>query len=715
MGRNERDEKPILLTRAASRGAEMRDHSKGFMFHDVKIFKMLAPVLLAVFTAGAQTGPVALKSPNGALEISFDTNLSDTMKVLPGQLGYRVAFRGQPVINGSFLGLAIEGSPALGSAVRIESSQASSHDETWTAVAGKAKLIRNHYNAVTLQTVETATNGRRLVIEARAYDDGVAFRYVVPEQPNLKEVRILNEFTQFNFITNAQIWPLILRGFQTSSEGDYPEMSIGNLRPQNLVYLPLLLHLPGVAWVGLTEADIEDYASLFVTGAGDRSLLARLSPRVEDVNTSAETAPAFDPAADASKVSVIARPPVRSSWRVLMIADDPGRLVESEMVANLNPPSAIADTSWIKPGKCSWDWWNGSQARGVAVPGKNNETIKYYIDFSARNQFEYMLIDGGWELPLPAPRGYSGRGLYSDTRAIAALDIPMLAAYAKSKGVGLWLITHFKDMYTQRDEAFAQFEKWGIAGVKIDYMDRSDQWMINWVRATAQKAAEHHLMIDYHGATKPDGLERTYPNIMTREGIMGAEYNRWSARVTPKHNVTLAFTRMLAGPMDYTPGGFNNALPKDFRPRTTAPMVMHTRAQATALFVVFESWLQMVADSPDAYDGQKELEFLKAVPTSWDETRVLNGVPPNYITIARRSGKDWFVGSITDENARELDVPLAFLGSGNYDAQIYSDGPNAAAQPKDSVVEKRQVNSSTVLKLKLAPAGGCAIRLVPAP
>jgi alpha-glucosidase len=220
-------------------------------------------------------------------------------------------------------------------------------------------------------------------------------------------------------------------------------------------------------------------------------------------------------------------------------------------------------------------------------------------------------------------------------------------------------------------------------------------------------------MVDFHGASKPDGSARTYPNVLTREGVMGAEYNRWSARVTPRHNVTLAFTRMLAGPMDYTPGGFNNVTKAEFAPRTTAPMVMHTRAHATALFVVFESGLQMVADSPDAYDGQKELDFLKAVPASWDETRVLNGVPSKYITIARRRGNQWFLGSITDWDARELDVPLSFLGSGAYDAEIYADGPNAAAQPKDSVVEKRRVDARTVLKLKLAPSGGSAIRLVP--
>ncbi len=290
----------------------------------------------------------------------------------------------------------------------------------------------------------------------------------------------------------------------------------------------------------------------------------------------------------------------------------------------------------------------------------------------------------------------------------------MLVAYAKSKGVRLWVWAHFRDVNDQMDTAFAQFEKWGIAGVKIDFLDRSDQWMVHFYRTVAKKAAERRLMIDFHGAFKPDGMERTYPNVLTREGVMGAEYLTWSARVTPKHDVTLAFTRMLAGPMDYTPGGFDNLTKEDFwSAHGTALKVMGTRVHQTALFVVFESEFQIIADSPAAYEGQKELDFIKAVPASWDETRVLNGVPPKYITIARRCGSEWFVGSITDWDPRELDVPLGFLGSGAYDAEIYADGPNAAAQPTDSVVGKRRVNAQTVLKLKLAPGGGCAIRLVP--
>ena len=244
-------------------------------------------------------------------------------------------------------------------------------------------------------------------------------------------------------------------------------------------------------------------------------------------------------------------------------------------------------------------------------------------------------------------------------------------------------------------------------------MDRADQWMANWYRQIARKAADHHIMLDYHGAFKPDGLRRTYPNVLTREGVMGAEYNKWSARETPVHNTTLPFTRMLAGPMDYTPGGFENVTKDQFEARNSNPMVMGTRVHQTALYVVFESPFQMVADYPGAYDGQKELEFLKEVPTTWDETRVLNGRPARFVTIARRSGREWYVGSITNWDSRDIDLPLSFLGPGQYRAEVYADGPNAATNAKDSVLEKRPVDAATVLHLKLAPGGGAAIRLVP--
>ena len=688
------------------------------MLCDLKLAGIFAPVLLGALTAAAQTAPVALQSPNGALEITIATVQGQSVQAAGGQLAYRVSFRGKPVIEWSHLGLLLEGSPALGPAVRMESSKASSQDETWTSVQGKANPIRNHYNAVAVQTVETAAGARRLTIEARAYDDGVAFRYVVPAQPGVKEVRILNESTQFRLDKEAVAYPPFARGFQTSNESEYREMKTSELRPENLINLPLLLHVPGVAWVALTDADIEDYSNLYLTSAGGAILAARLATRVETMDT--RLAAPFNPEAEAKKVSVIAQTPVRSAWRALMIADNPGRLVESNMVRNLNPPSAIADTSWIKPGKTSWDWWNGSQETSVKIAaennGKNNDTVKYCIDFCARNNFEYMIVDGGWSKVVgkPGDVGYSFRGRMDLTQSVPAIDIPMLVAYGKSKNVRIWVWAHFHDVADQMETAFAQFEKWGLAGVKIDFIDRSDQWVVNWYRTVAKTAAAHHLMVDFHGAFKPDGMERTYPNVLTREGVMGEEYNRWSSRVTPTHNVTLPFTRMLAGPMDYTPGGFDNVTKEKFKPRAASLNVMGTRVHQTALFVVYESELQIVADNPASYEGQKELEFIKAVPASWDETRVINGVPMQYITMARRRGNEWFVGSITNEEARDLDVPLSFLGSGAYNAEIYSDGPNAAAQPKDSALAKQSVNAKTVLKLKLAPGGGAAIRLVPA-
>ena len=668
--------------------------------------------LLAVAALISTAQPIGVKSPDGRLEISIATFQGPNVQST-GRLAYSVTFGGKPVIEWSDLGLALEGAPVLGNAVRIESGTPSGHDETWTSVAGKANPIRDHYNAAAVQAVDTGQGARRLTVEVRAYDDGVAFRYVLPEQAPLGQVRILNEATQFRFPKDANTIGLISRGFQTSNEDDYHQLTISALHPEYLLNLPLLIELPGVAFIGLTEADLEDYPNLFVSSFNDRTLAARLATRVEDINTHTGIAPSFDPNADASKVSVIAAAPVRSGWRVLMIGEQAGRLVESNMVVNLNPPSAIGDSSWVKPGKTAWDWWSGSLAKGVPKAGMNNATMKYYIDFSARSNLEYMLIDAGWAADAKGSFGGGYAQKVDLTKSIPDIDIPELVAYGKSKNVGIWLWAHFRNVNEQVDDAFAQFEKWGVKGVKIDFMDRTDQWMVNWYRTVARKAADHHLMVDFHGAFKPDGMRRTYPNVLTREGVMGAEYNKWSSRITPKHNVTLAYTRMLAGPMDYTPGGFTNVTREQFASRDKAPMVMGTRAHQTALYVVFESELQMLADTPDAYTGQKETEFLKAVPATWDETRVVNGIPPKYITVARRRGTEWFLGSITDE-PRQLEVPLKFLGSGAYEAQIYADGPNAAATATDSTLEKRRVTADTVLNLKLAPGGGAAVRFVPA-
>lgn len=665
------------------------------MFETREFALLVGFAAAAAQPAAPQAGQASVRSPSGELEIAIATLSGGAPSESGGQLAYRVSYRGQAVLDWSRLGLEIQGAAPLGAQVQIQSSEPAQGDTTWKPVHDKAGSIRDHYNAATVRTRETARLGRRLEVEARAYDDGVAFRYVIPQQPSLREMRVAQEATQFRPSKDATTYPLILRNYRTSYEDDYHELPLSGVHEDYLIALPLLMEVPGVAWVALTEADIDNWAGLYVQRGRDaRTLEARLAPRIDEPGLAVSTGT-----------------PAHSPWRVLMIAADAGRLVESNLVVNLNPPSEIADTSWIRPGKTAWDWWSGSQARNVSfTPGMNTETMKYYIDFSARNGIEYMLIDAGW-----AKRGAGPNDSGSDlTQTSPNINMPELLEYAKSRRVGLWLWAHWTDVDRQMDEAFALFQHWGVAGVKIDFMDRDDQWMVNWYRRVAKKAAEHRLMVDFHGAFKPDGLRRTFPNVMTREGVMGLEYLKWSARVTPKHNVTLAFTRMLAGPMDYTPGGFNNVTRAEFQPRGRFPMVMGTRAHQTALYVVFESPFQMLSDYPGAYEDQKELEFLRAVPVNWDETRVLNGSPAKYITIARRRGAEWYVGSITDWDKREIEAPLSFLGGGAYTADIYSDAPDAAAQPKNSVREQRKVDASTVLKLKLAPGGGAAVRIVPA-
>jgi alpha-glucosidase len=392
-----------------------------------------------------------------------------------------------------------------------------------------------------------------------------------------------------------------------------------------------------------------------------------------------------------------------------MLGREPGRLVESNIVLNLNPPSAVADSSWVRAGKTAWNWWSGTYAEGVSfTPGMNTETIKHYIDFAADSGFPYMLIDEGWALR----RG----GRFEDDDLLAvnpSLDMPEILRHAQARNVRLWLWTHWLPVHRRMDEAFRLFETWGIAGVKIDFMDRDDQWMVNWYREVLRTAARYHLMVDFHGAFKPDGVERTYPNLVTREAVMGTEYLKWSARVTPEYDCTLPFTRMLAGPLDYCPGGFLNATREGFEARELRPMVMGTRAHQLALYVVLQSHLQMVSDYPERYRGQGGFQFIRDVPASWDETRVLAGRPTEFIAVARRNGDDWFVGGLTNWEPRDLELTFDFLGRGKYLSDIYADAADADRHPTHIDVRQQAVDRATRLVLKLAPGGGAAIRIRP--
>jgi alpha-glucosidase len=335
-------------------------------------------------------------------------------------------------------------------------------------------------------------------------------------------------------------------------------------------------------------------------------------------------------------------------------------------------------------------------------PGMNTPTLKHYIDFSAATGLEYALIDEGW-----STNNARGQG---DLREIKKeIDLPGLMAYAKQKGVKVWLWAHWEAVDRHMDEVFAMFEKLGVAGVKIDFMDRDDQWMVNFYYRAAETAAKHKLMLDFHGAYKPTGMQRTWPNVLTYEGGMGLEYLKWSGRITAEHNTVLPFTRLLAGPLDYTPGGMRNVRPDDFKPQFVEPVVPHTRAHQLALFVVIESAFTMLADYPGAYEGLKEMEFLKSVPAAWDETRGIDGRPGEFAVIARRKGSDWYIGAITNGNPREIDVPLEFLPDGKFNARIFADAADAAQKPVNTLIDSKPVTRTSSLKLKLAPAGGAAV------
>jgi alpha-glucosidase len=674
------------------------------------ICRNLAGLLALCFatTLAAQTGiagPLRVTSPNGqiTLLLSEAGTATDSSGLSSTDLTYAVEFRGKRMMETARLGLDLTGQKALGPGMRLVASQAEQADETYTIPAGKTTSVLNHYNGVVADFADA--DGRKMSIEVRAFDDGVAFRYVVPDQAALKQVHIAHELTEFTYAKDASTYPLILDGYQSSYEDTYQMREVSGLHSDWLIGLPLLAAVPGVGWVAITEANIDNYAGMYLRKEKQflsHSLKADLSPlanRAGIVQTG---------------VAVETSTPFNSPWRVLMIADDPGRLIESNIVLNLNPPSKIADTSWIKAGKSAWDWWSGEAAPSVTFKtGMNTATMKHYIDFASASGFPYMLIDAGWAV---AP-GRSGPDDYSRladiTRVTPEIDMPELLRYAKEKNVKIWLWSHWTSVDKYMDQAFPLFEKWGIAGVKIDFMNRDDQWMVGFYHRVVESAAAHHLMIDFHGAYKPDGLRRTYPNLVTREGVMGKEYLKVSARTSPVHNATLPFTRMLAGPMDYTPGAFGNSNRENFVARNFMPMGLGTRAQELALYVVFESPLEMVSDYPEHYAGQKEFDFIKRVPSTWDAVHAIGGRPMEWISLARRSGNDWYVGSLTNWDERDVKVPLDFLGDGKYEAEIYADAPDSATEATHTTLSRIPVDRATVLNVHMVSGGGNAIWIHP--
>jgi alpha-glucosidase len=635
--------------------------------------------------------PALLKSPDGRLAMAFQT-VSDHQPAAEGQLVYSVTFDGKPVIEESGLSLDLQGEPALGKTVRITGQKPSQIDDEYTLVTGKTSHVHDRCNALSIHLDDTSPAHLSLAMEARAYNDAIAFRYIVPQQSEIREFRLVKENTEFRLAKDATTYALVLPHFRTMYEANFLKLNASAFGTSNglsrkvLIGLPLLMELPGVAWMAITEANLRGNASMYLVNPG------REWNGYEFVS---EIAPGDDP-----EVAVTGTLPHATAWRVLMLADRPGRLIESNVITNLNPPSAIKDTSWIHAGLTAWNWWSGSLGPD-GKPAFTTKNMEYYVDFAAESGFPYMLIDAGWSKPGDI------------TQMNGRVNVPEVVQYAAAKNVKVWIWLSYRETDAQMEEAFPLYERWGVAGLKIDFVERDDQRGIDFYYRAAEEAAKHHLMLDFHGATKPTGLERTYPNVLGYEGVMGMEYNKAGMRDTPEHRATLPFTRMLAGPMDYTPGGFDN-VPRDaFVARNIHPMVMGTRAQQLALYVIYQAPFQMVSDSPKAYEDQPAFAFIEHAPATWDETRVLEGAPGEYIAMARREGNDWFLGSITNWTPRELRLPLSFLGEGQYHAYIYADADDAGLYPKNMSIRQQTVTRATTLDIKMASGGGFAARFVP--
>ncbi len=633
-----------------------------------------------------------LLSPDKKISIRFGVGQTDEKSASKNQLFYSVSFNNKSLLSTSALGLDLNDSSVLGSNVHITSVKANSVDAMYWLVAGKASEVRDNYNAIQIEVEENAIPKRKLIIEARAYNDAVAFRYIVPQQQNITgEISLKNEQTEFHFSKDAITYAQVLPHYQSMYESEYLKLPVsafsnqGGVKSSILIGLPILAEVPGAGWVAIAESGLRGYTSMYLTnpsgGWSGHTMLSRLSPRL-----------------DSSGFAITGQKTIQSAWRIIMIGDSPGKLLESNAVMSLSPASEVENTDWIKAGKASWDWWSGSLGAD-GKPAFTTDNMKYYVDFASKSGLEYMLVDAGW----------SGRDI---TKMNGKVDIPELVKYAAAKNVKIWIWLYGKAVEKQMEEAFPMYEKWGVVGLKIDFIERDDQAGIDFYYKTSALAAKHHLMVDYHGCTKPFGLERTFPNVMNYESVLGMEQSKGGTRDNPENHTMLAFTRMLAGPMDYTPGGFDNVTREKFVARMDAPMVMGTRAHHLALYVIYQAQFEMVSDHPGAYEGQKDFEFIKKVPATWDEIKVLNGIPGEYITIARRKGKDWYIGSITNWNQRNIDIPLSFLGDGKYIAEIYADAVDAGENPKHTKITTQKADKKTVLKANLVTGGGYAVRLV---
>lgn len=673
----------------------------GSVYFCVTVFSLAAVLPLR--------GQVTVGSPDGKNQV--------TVEVREGRLTYSLARNGRALILPSGLGFAFRDMPPLRDSLRITDSTRQAHDEWWTQPWGEVARVHDHHNELAVAVEETAPPKRRFVFRVRAFDDGIGFRYEFMDRPGFSAYAITDELTEFALADNAKAWWI---------PSNWPRMdrseelySSGPVSTLDSVQTPLTVEMPDGTFMVIHEANLDAYARMFLRG-----------PRMEGRTLRAALAPMAD------GIKVGGGTPFLTPWRTIQVADRVTDLAPSLLGLNLNPPNALDSTNWIRPMKYVGIWWGmhiGTESWSSGPKhGATTANAKRYIDFAAANGFGGVLVEGwntGWDGDW-----IQNRNAFSFTEAYPDYDLAGVAAYARQKGVRL--IVHnetsggIENYERQLDSAFALYRSLGVDAIKTGYVtdlvgdghSHYSQYMVRHYRHVIGMAARYGIMVDVHEPMHDTGERRTFPNMMTREGSRGQEYNAWSGDGgnPPEHETILFFTRLLAGPMDFTPGIFDIMRERTGpRRRLDEPRVRTTLAKQLALYVVIYSPLQMAADLPENYEGQPAFQFIRDVAVDWDTTRVIDARIGDYVVVARRErgGQTWFLGAITDEHGRSFDVPLSFLPAGRrYIAEIYADGPGAnwLDNPLPVTISRRPVTSVSRLRVVLAPGGGQAVRIRPA-
>lgn len=659
------------------------------------LFTILSILLCNVTVATAQK-QFTLKSPNQKLETSISVGKT---------IEYSVSHEGDLMLGKSPISMTFVGGVAYGIDPKLSGSATKTVNQTIDAVIYKRSKIKENYNELTLKF-----KGDYNII-FRAYDDGIAYRFVsTAKKPFIVE----NEQAEFRFpADNKAFVPFVKERathkvfedqFFNSFENEYAHINLSKWDAKKLAFSPLVVEGVNGKKVCIAEADLMNYPGMFLHNTdGSNNLKGVFAPYPKEIKQGGHN---MLQGMIESREPYIAKFDGATSfpWRIVIVSAKDSELADSDMIYKLATPSQ-GDFSWVKPGKVAWDWWNAWNLYNVDFKtGVNNDTYKYYIDFASEHGIEYVILDEGWAVNKKAD-------LF---QVVPAINLPELVAHAKSKNVDLILWAGYLAFERDLEAVCKHYSEMGIKGFKVDFMDRDDQSMVDFHRRGAEVAAKYKLLIDYHGTYKPTGLQRTYPNVINFEGVNGLEQMKWSDisldQVT--YDVTIPFIRQVAGPMDYTQGAMRNATKGNYRSVSSEAMSQGTRCRQLAEYVIFESPLNMLCDNPSNYMAEKECtDFIASVPSVWDNTIALNGEIAKYVSIARQKGDTWYVGSLTNWDARNIDLDLSFLGEGNFKAEVFKDGINADRVAKDYKKEVIDIPANKKVSVSMASGGGYVMKI----